>query len=80
MEVRVVSNDQTKLPKNLLFCQERIGNTFQTDGKSFYREPLHIWEIFGMFGKFSYQNVLRIHPNPSQQQQGDDGTPTLSME
>lgn len=71
--VRVVSNDQTKLPKNLLFCQERIGNTFQTDGKAFYREPLHIWEVFGMFGKFSHQNDPREHRT---QQQTTSSKPT----
>ena len=76
--VRNDPNDQAKF-------QEKIGNTFHKDYKTFYREALHIWQVFRKYltSYVIHHNAIRFYSDPSQQQQQQqksNGTPTLSME
>ena len=75
----VVSSDQAKFPKTCYFGKKKLG-TLPKKTKLSIAKHWHLASFFLIFGKFCHYNALRFYSNPSQQQQGANGTPTLSME
>ena len=78
--VRVVSNDQTKISKSLLFWQENWQHFPKRRQNFLTRNAAHL-ASFWKFVMFCHHNALRFDSNPpQQQQQRANGTPALSLE